>query len=82
MKITRQMLFPLEFYKKSMFHGSKGKYNYRIEKRDTEENGTRFFLTIWEGPECFSASKAEKQVSDYPFSDGGMEEILQVLNQL
>ena len=82
MKITRQMLFPLAFYKKSKFNGSKGKYNYRIEKSDTEAEDSRFKLTIWEGPECYDASKAEKKESVYPFNDAGMEEILGVLNQL
>lgn len=82
MKIMRQMLFPLAFYKKSKFNGSKGKYNYRIEKFDTEGEDSRFKLTVWEGPECYDASKAEKQESLYPFSDDGMEEIMAVLNQL
>ena len=31
-------LFPLAFYKKSVFNGSKGKMNYRIEKKENEEN--------------------------------------------
>lgn len=82
MKITRQMLFPLAFYKKSKFNGSKGKYNYRIEKFDTEGKDSQFMLTIWDGPECYDASKVEKKESLYPFSDDGMEEILTVLNQL
>lgn len=82
MKITRQMLFPLAFYKKSKFNGSKGIYNYRIEKYDAEEQDSQFKLTVWEGPECYDASKAEKKESLYPFSDEGMENILNVLNQL
>ncbi len=82
MKITRQMLFPLAFYKKSKFNGSKGKYNYRIEKFDTEGEDSQFKLTIWNGPECYDASKAEKKETLYPFSDNGMEEILKVLNEL
>lgn len=81
MAITRQMLFPLAFYKKSKFNGSKGKMNYRIEKI-TEEEGDMFLLTVWEGPECYDVSKAEKVTSKYPFSDAGMEEILDYLNAM
>ncbi len=81
--ITREMLFPLAFYQKAKFHGSKGKYNYRIEKY-TEEEGeeAQFRLSVWEGPECYDASKKEKKISFYTFSEEGMEEIQKVLNQL
>ena len=37
MTISREMLFPLAFYKKSVFNGSRGKMNYRIEKKENEE---------------------------------------------
>ena len=81
--ITREMLFPLAFYQKARFHGSKGKYNYRIEKYAEEgSEEAQFLLTIWEGPECYDASKKEKESSYYPFSEEGMGEILKVLNQL
>lgn len=83
MAITREMLFPLAFYKKAKFNGSKGKYNYRIEKYSEEgSEDVLFLLTIWEGPECYDASKKEKKTSTYPFSDEGMEEIIKVLNAL
>ncbi|MDO4311708.1 MAG: hypothetical protein Q4C52_01340 [Eubacteriales bacterium] len=83
MAITREMLFPLAFYKKAKFNGSKGAYNYRIEKH-TEEGADeiQFMLTIWEGPECYDATRKEKKTSLYPFSDEGMEEIMKVLNSL
>lgn len=81
MTITREMLFPLAFYKKAKFNGSKGKMCYRIEKK-SEEDGDKFLLTIWEGPECYDAAKGEKATSLYPFSDAGMEEIMIVLNKL
>lgn len=81
MAITREMLFPLAFYKKSKFNGSKGKMCYRIEKKSVEE-GDKFLLTIWEGPECYDAAKGEKVTSLYSFSDDGMEEIMKVLNEL
>lgn len=81
MAITRDMLFPLAFYKKSKFNGSKGKMCYRIEKK-AEEDGDKFLLTIWEGPECYDVTKSEKKISKYSFSDAGMEEIMLVLNKL
>ena len=81
MAITREMLFPLAFYKKAKFNGSKGKMCYRIEK-SAEEDGDKFLLTIWEGPECYDAAKGEKTVSKYPFSDAGMEQIMELLNKL
>lgn len=77
------MLFPLAFYKKAKFHGSKGDYNYRIERKQDEETGEeRFLVSLWEGPECYDASKKEKQVREYSFTEEGMEEILKVLNEL
>lgn len=83
MSITREMLFPLAFYKKSKFNGSKGKYNYRIEKYMKEgADEAQFLLTIWEGPECYDASKKEKKKFLYPFSDEGMDEIIEILNAL
>lgn len=82
MPITREMLFPLAFYKKTKFHGSKGRYNYRIEKYVREDEEERFLLTVWEGPECYDASKKEKKKFEYPFNEEGMEEILKDLNDL
>lgn len=77
------MLFPLAFYQKTKFHGSKGKYNFRIEKyAEDEKEEVQFRLTIWEGPECYDASKKEKKCSYFPFSEEGMGEIVNMLNQL
>ena len=42
----------------------------------------QFLLTIWEGPECYDASKKEKKEYLYPFSDEGMDEIIEILNAL
>lgn len=44
MTISREMLFPLAFYKKSVFNGSREKMNYRIEKKENEEKKKNFFL--------------------------------------
>ena len=81
MLVTRQMLFPLAFYKKAKIHGSRGKMNYRIEKIEENEE-EKFLLTVWEGPECYDVTKSEKKVSKYPFSDAGMEEIVKYLNEI
>lgn len=81
--ITREMLFPLAFYQKAKFHGSKGKYNYRIEKYTEEgKEEAQFRLAVWEGPECYDASKKEKKFTICPFNEEGMEKILEILNQL
>lgn len=53
MMISREMLFPLAFYKKSVFNGSKGKMNYRIEKKENEENKNEFLLTMV----CYPSSR-------------------------
>lgn len=82
MKITRNMLFPLAFYEKAKFSGSKGIYNYRIEQYREGKETKQFLLTVWEGPECYEASEKEKQTSLHSFSEEGMEEIIHVLNCL
>lgn len=81
--IKREQLFPMLFYEKAKFNGSKGKWNYRIEKYVEEETSEKKFkLTIWEGPECYDASKKEKKVTFYAYNDDGMNEILNVLNEM
>ncbi len=79
--VTRQMLFPLAFYRKAKFNGSRGKWNYRIE-RSEEEGKELFLLTVWEGPFCYDVSKEEKKISRYSFDEAGMAEILRELNAL
>ena len=79
--VEKVMLFPLAFYKKSKFNGSKGKWNYRIEKAEGED-GDIFKVSVWEGPECYDLSKNEKTVSEFPFSDEGMDKIVDYLNQI
>ena len=66
--ITRQMLFPLAFYQKAKFHGSKGKYNYRIEKYmgeegDYEDGAERLKLDIITGnaPDVIAVSGLDYQ---------------------
>ena len=81
MPVTRQMIFPLAFYKKSKFHGSKGKWNYRIEKVSGVEK-EEFLLTVWKGPFCYDATKEEKTTYRYPFRDEGLDAIVEQLNKL
>ena len=81
MPVTRQMIFPLAFYKKSKFHGSKGKWNYRIEKVSGDEK-EEFLLTVWKGPFCYDTTKEEKTTYRDPFSDEGLDAIVEQLNKL
>lgn len=81
MTITRQQLFPLAFYKKARFSGSKGEWNYRIEKVSTEE-GDEFRLSVWRGPFCYDATKEEKSEFSYSFDEEGMGQIVEKLNSL
>lgn len=81
MPVTRQMIFPLAFYKKAKFNGSKGKMNYRIEKQTQEDKDT-FLLTVWKGPFCYDATREEKTTFRYPFSDEGLDQIVEKLNTL
>lgn len=80
MEVTRQTLFALTFYEKMKFNGSKGKMNYRIEKTNGEKEAC-LRLTIWEGPERYDVSEAEKKIREYPFSEEGMNEIVEFLNK-
>lgn len=81
MKVTRQMVFPLAFYKKAKFNGSRDGMNYRIEKM-TEDEKDQFLLTVWKGPFCYDATKEEKVTSVHSFDEDGMEEILERINAL
>lgn len=85
MAVTRQMIFPLAFYKKSKFNGSKGKLNYRIEKvseGEGEEKGEFFLLSVWKGPFCYDATKEEKTTRRYPFSEEGLDAVVEELNRM
>lgn len=82
MMISREMLFPLAFYKKSVFSGSRGDMNYRIEKKENEEKEEEFLLTIWKGPFCYAATREEKKTFRYAFSEEGMGQIVEQLNSL
>ena len=59
MAITREMLFPLAFYKKTKFNGSKGKICYRIEKI-SEEDGDKLIASF----KKISSKKASEDESD------------------
>lgn len=80
MYIKREMLFPLTYYKKAKFTGSKGNMNFRIEKI-VEEDMEQFLFTYWKGPECYTAAKTEKIEMKYPFTEAGMEEICNYINE-
>lgn len=78
---TRQLLFPLAFYKKSKYTGSQNGTNFRLEKATENENDI-FVLTMWEAPKCYDKVNEEKRVIRYSFSEEGMNEIVEFLNSL
>ena len=79
--LERMQLFPLNFYKKSMFNGSIGNMNFRLQKI-TEEDNTLFLGTIWPGPFCYDSTDKEKMaMRKFPFSEEGICEALDWFNQ-
>ena len=83
MVIKREMLFGPAYYKKAVFFGSRGKYNFRIARfLQPEDDKEYYLLTVWEGPECFDKTKREKRESYHTFDEPGMEEIVTLLNGL
>ena len=75
--LTRQQLFPLNYYKKTKFNGSMGKMNLRLEKAEREtgdgEKETLFTGTVWKGPYCYDASDKETFVTEeFPFTEEGI----------
>lgn len=83
-KVTMHDLLPLGFLKKSAYTGSKGKLRYRIEKKEEGEGDEiRKFLSlsIWRTPFAYDKTPAEEMtVSEHPFSNDGLNEIIEVLN--
>ena len=83
--IERVQLFPINFYKKSDFHGSDGKMCFRLGKKEIEEGEEKKLVLrgiIWEGPFCFAATPEEKMESkDFPYSDDGITEAMHWFNE-
>lgn len=80
-QIHRQDIFSIRFYEKSWFHGSFQGMHYRIEKI-TEEETKKLRVTTWPGPYNFDHTDDTLKVSAlFPFSDEGLDEITEYLNQ-
>lgn len=83
-KVTIHDLLPLGFLKKSPYTGSKGTLRYRIEKKEEGEGDDirRFLLlSIWKTPFAFDKTPQEEMLtSEHPFSNDGLNEIIEVLN--
>ena len=84
--LTRMQLFPLNFYKKQKFTGSIGKMNFRLEKKEIEvdegEKKVIFRSSIWKGPFCYDVTKKEEITEkDFPFSEDGMNEVIDYFNE-
>lgn len=83
-KVTMHDLLPLGFLKKSPYTGSKGSLRFRIEKKEEGEGGdVRKFLllSLWKTPFAYDKTPAgEMTLSEHPFSNDGLNEIIEVLN--
>ena len=80
-QIHRQDIFNIRFYDKSWFHGSFQGMHYRIEKI-TEEETKKLRVTTWPGPYNFDHTDDALKVSAiFPFSNEGLNEITEYLNQ-
>ena len=81
--LRREQILSLEYYNyKGIFTGSMKAMNYRIEKKEEEEN--KFFLVhIWQGPYNFDVtSKEEMRKKEFPFTDKGAEEVTNWINEV
>ena len=83
-------LLSLEFYKKSPYTGSAGVMRFRIEKIDVviqegegdepDQTERQLQATIWKGPLAFAHTQEEKTTHTAPFTNEGLEEICNWLN--
>lgn len=70
-------ILPLQFLKKSPFHGSCQKMRYRLARQEDELN-----LCIYPGPFGYDATPEDKkQFYTFPFSEEGYDEAIALLNQ-
>lgn len=73
--ITR--ILPLQFLKKSPFHGSFQSMRYRLIRQEDTLN-----LCIYPGPFGFDATpENKKQYYDFEFSEEGYDKAIELLNQ-
>lgn len=81
--ITRHDLLPLSFLKKSVYTGSKGKLNYRLEKAEDADGALVLKCSSWTSPLCF-AKTPEKDVNtaSFSFDDAGIDAAIVYLNEV
>lgn len=79
--LERKDVLDMAFYEKLPFKGSLGELRYKIEKKESEEEGKRLVVTLWPGPLCFEATDESLMESHYEdFSEEGMEKIVEYIN--
>lgn len=94
--ITRRDMLPLSFLKMSSYTGSKRQLRYKLEKTEMEvpamesaekpaaepEKITVLRIYTWTGPFAFDVTPAEEmQTHDVEFSDAGIDEAIEYLNE-
>lgn len=81
--LRREQILSLEYYNyKGIFTGSMKAMNYRIEKKEEEENKS-FLVHIWKGPYNFEVtSKEEMRKKEFPFTNKGAEEVTDWINNV
>lgn len=90
--ITRRDMLPLSFLKMSSYTGSKRQLRYKLEKTEVEvpamksaaepEKITVLRIYTWIGPFAFDVTPAEEmQTHDVEFSDTGIDEAIEYLNE-
>ncbi len=72
-----ERLLPLQFLRKSPFHGSFHNMRYLLDKR-----GDDLLVCIYPGPYGYTATPEEKkQYFTFAFSENGYDEAIAFLNQ-
>lgn len=79
--IQKQDLFNTRFYDKSCFYGSFQGMHYRIEKI-SDDDGSHFQVTTWPGPYNYETTSDDlKKTESFPFTEDGLQEACDYLNQ-
>lgn len=80
--IQPQDIFNIRFYEKQMFYGSYQGMHYRIEKSSSDDQ-TQLLVTTWPGPYNYATTDdALKESARFPFSNEGLAQICDYLNEL
>ena len=80
--IQRSDILSIPFLDRSTYTGSHQGMRYRIEKSKTEEDVDILKCFIWPGPYGYDVTPAEeKQAEEFPFSEEGICQIVDWLNE-